>query len=361
MCDERRRTASRRPSLSASFCVSIQAPRARRRARSSSRRRSDIRRHDRNQSGSCLARRTVARFGRRSRARRRRPREPESSPRSRREPRRKAAGARLLRRRLRSSLHKPVCVPLRVRERHLRLSPRQRLALALVLLLAARLHDRNHAAIRLDDDLLAMARRLRKLQIATTAFMHRPGMGESDPLDRALADREAVVLLKLGARLREGLIGGEIDDGALQRPRTPERAHLRPSTNGRTRCFPIRYCGSRTSISPNFVCQRSFFYLGDASAGVGESPAPSPRPASRPKCATPRVPEDASPRHPLFGRVGFLHAPRRLRPPAQSKTPAGEAPDAPQRRHQRIIAQIPDDIPRFRKSIKPNLPYATRR
>src|SRR5208283_5187841 len=70
-----------------------------------------------------------------------------------------------------------------------------------------------------------------------TAFMHRPGVGERDPLDRALADREAVVLLKLGARLREGLIGGEVDDGALQRPRTPERAHLRPEHE---RTHPLR-------------------------------------------------------------------------------------------------------------------------
>ena len=118
--------------------------------------------------------------------------------------------------------------PLRVRQRQLRLPPGQRLAFALVLLLAARLDDRNHAAVRLDDDRLAKARRFRKLKIPTTAFIHRLGVGERDPLDRALADREAVVLLKLGARLREGLIGGEVDDGALQRPRTPERAHLRP-------------------------------------------------------------------------------------------------------------------------------------
>src|SRR5271157_3445162 len=119
-------------------------------------------------------------------------------------------------------------VPLRVRQRQLRLPPGQRFALALVLLLAARLDDRNHAAVRLDDDRLAKARRFRKLQIPTTAFVHRLGVGERDPLDRALADREAVVLLKLGARLREGLIGGEVDYGALQRPRTPERAHFRP-------------------------------------------------------------------------------------------------------------------------------------
>src|SRR5208283_3041564 len=93
-------------------------------------------------------------------------------------------------------------VPLRVRQRQLRLPPGQRLALALVLLLAA----------RLDDDRLAKAQLFRKFQIPTTAFVHRLGVGERDPLDRAFADREAVVLLQLGARLREGLIGGEVDD-----------------------------------------------------------------------------------------------------------------------------------------------------
>src|SRR5271166_3548990 len=110
----------------------------------------------------------------------------------------------------------------------------------------------------------------------------------------------------------------------------PSGLTFAPSTNGRTRCFPNRYCGARTSISPNFVCQRSFFRLGDASAGVGESPAPSPRPAARPNCATPPVPEDASPRpSALPPRRLPSMPPRRLRPPAQSTTPAGEAPDAP--------------------------------
>src|SRR6516165_2742005 len=44
------------------------------------------------------------------------------------------------------------------------------------------------------------------------------------------------------------------------------REHPRGTTfalrmNGRTRFVPLRYCGSKTSISPNFVCQRSFFTL----------------------------------------------------------------------------------------------------
>src|SRR5574337_876435 len=123
-------------------------------------------------------------------------------------------------------------VPLRMRQRQLRLPPGQSFALALVLRLAARLDDRNHAAVRLDDDRLANARRFRELQIPAAAFMHRLGVGERDPLARALADREAVMLVQLGARLREGLIGGEVDDGPLQWPRTPERAHLRPQHEG---------------------------------------------------------------------------------------------------------------------------------
>jgi hypothetical protein len=43
-------------------------------------------------------------------------------------------------------------------------------------------------------------------------------MAQSDPLDRALADLEAVVLKQLYPRQSERLIGGKVDDGALQRP-----------------------------------------------------------------------------------------------------------------------------------------------
>jgi hypothetical protein len=42
-------------------------------------------------------------------------------------------------------------------------------------------------------------------------------MVQSDPLDRALADLEAVVLKQLHPRQSERLIGGKVDDGALQR------------------------------------------------------------------------------------------------------------------------------------------------
>jgi hypothetical protein len=41
-------------------------------------------------------------------------------------------------------------------------------------------------------------------------------MTQNDPMDRALSDLEALVLLQLAPRLCEGLIGGKIGDRALQ-------------------------------------------------------------------------------------------------------------------------------------------------
>ncbi len=41
----------------------------------------------------------------------------------------------------------------------------------------------------------------------------------------------------------------------------PSGLTFAPRTKGRTRVVPDRYCGSKTSTSPNFVCQRSFFTL----------------------------------------------------------------------------------------------------
>lgn len=78
-------------------------------------------------------------------------------------------------------------------------------------------------------------------------------------------------------------------------PRCKGREHPRgltfaPRTKGRTRWFASRYCGSRTTISPNFVCQRSFFYLGGVSRPGRERPAPLPRSAPLPSLATPRGP-----------------------------------------------------------------------
>jgi len=107
--------------------------------------------------------------------------------------------------------------PLGVREAKLGLSPRQRFALTLVLLAGVRLHDRDHAAIRLSDNLLVKTRRFRKIMRNPAGFEHRIGMAQSDPLDRALADLEAVVLPQLDPRLSERLIGRKVGDRALQR------------------------------------------------------------------------------------------------------------------------------------------------
>ena len=51
------------------------------------------------------------------------------------------------------------CAPFGVRQRNLGLSPRERLAFALVLLVDVRLYNGDHAAIRLSDDILVLARR----------------------------------------------------------------------------------------------------------------------------------------------------------------------------------------------------------
>src|SRR5271157_4754886 len=75
----------------------------------------------------------------------------------------------------------------------------------------------------------------------------------------------------------------------------PEGLTFALRRNGRTRSFLNRYCGSWTSISPNFVCQRTFFHLGDASEVADEFPSPSPPPASPPSPAALRVPNAASP------------------------------------------------------------------
>src|ERR1700683_1355938 len=61
--------------------------------------------------------------------------------------------------------------------------------------------------------------------------------------------------------------------------------------NGRTLLLSNRYRGSRTAISPSFVCQRSFFYLGDASELVDEFLVPSLRPASPPTPASRPAPD----------------------------------------------------------------------
>src|SRR5271166_5583019 len=138
----------------------------------------------------------------------------------------------------------------------------------------------------------------------------------------------------------------------------PSGLTFAPSTNGRTRRVPNRYCGSRTSISPNFVCQRSFFHLGDASVGVGESPAPSPPPAARPNSSAPPVPEDASPQPSALPQHRLPSI--RLAPfdrQHNQRHPLAKLRLRPQRRNKRLIAQRPDRQPQPpAKSLKPNLP-----
>jgi hypothetical protein len=113
--------------------------------------------------------------------------------------------------------------PFGVRQGNFRLSPRERFAFALVLLADVRLDDRNHAAIRLSDDMFVTARRFGKISGGPIRFEHPLGVAERDPLNRALIHFEAVVLPQLDPRLREGLIGGKIGDRPLQWPRTTTR------------------------------------------------------------------------------------------------------------------------------------------
>jgi hypothetical protein len=117
--------------------------------------------------------------------------------------------------------------PFGVRQGNLGLSPQELLSLALVLLAGVRLYDRNHAAIGFSDDILVTTRRFWKSLRSPTGFEHVPGMAESDPLDRALAYLEAVVLLQLAPHLCERVIGGKIGDRALQRPRTTSMTDFR--------------------------------------------------------------------------------------------------------------------------------------
>ena len=160
-------------------------------------------------------------------ARHRRPRGPASSPRSRREPRRPAVAARPPPRRPRSSRRRPASgSPGRAPAKASPLATTGS-CLAFVFLIPTRLDDRNHAPVSFHDDRLTEAWTFRKFQIRSTGFEHRLGMGERDPLDRALPNLEAVMLPQLASNLREGLIGGEVDDDALQGARTARGADFR--------------------------------------------------------------------------------------------------------------------------------------
>ncbi len=119
---------------------------------------------------------------------------------------------------------------------YLGLFPQQRFAFALVLLGGIRLDNRNHPAIRLRDNILVPARRFRKNRGNLARHEDGLGMAKSDPLDRALRSLDSIVLLQLERHLSEGLIGGEIGDRALQRPRTTPRSNF-GATHERAHAF----------------------------------------------------------------------------------------------------------------------------
>jgi hypothetical protein len=64
--------------------------------------------------------------------------------------------------------------------------------------------------------MLVTTRRFGKIERRPTGLEHVPAVAENDPLDRALSNHKAVVLLQFDPRESERLIGGKIGDGALQ-------------------------------------------------------------------------------------------------------------------------------------------------
>jgi hypothetical protein len=114
-----------------------------------------------------------------------------------------------------------------VRQANLRLSPKDSLTFPFVLLAGVRLDHRDHAAVRLSDNIFVLAGRLGKSRGNPGRFEDALGMAERDPLHRALAYLEAVVFPQFAPRLRERIVGGQIDDRALQGPRTASRGHPR--------------------------------------------------------------------------------------------------------------------------------------
>ena len=119
-----------------------------------------------------------------------------------------------------------------VRERNLRLSPRQCFPLALARPRRIRHHDRDHAPVDLGDDLLVPARFFRKFRRRAGGRENSLRMTQSDPLDRAFADLEAIMLAQFQCDLRKGIVRREIRDRPLQRPRTPARTDLRAENKG---------------------------------------------------------------------------------------------------------------------------------
>src|SRR5271165_6739747 len=127
----------------------------------------------------------------------------------------------------------------------------------------------------------------------------------------------------------------------LQRPRTPQRAHLRLEHERTHAPLPQPILRLPDLYSAEFRMPAEFFSPRHASEGVDECPAPSLRPGSRPSCAAPPVPTDASPPQcALPQRPLPSGRPLRLRPPARSTAPAPKLGLRSQSRHQRLIAQL---------------------
>ena len=184
-------------------------------------------------------------------------------------------------------------------------------------------------------------------------------MGERDPLDRALADREAVVLLQLGARLREGLIGGEVDDGALQRPRTPERAHLRPEHEWTHPLRPEPILRLPNLYFAEFRMPAEFFSPWRCICGrwrISRSVASTRRSAQ----LLQRLPSQKTRLldHPLFRRIGFLQfALAAFDRQHNRRHPLAKLRMRPQRRNSASSLNSPTAIRMPpAKSLKPNLP-----
>ena len=114
-----------------------------------------------------------------------------------------------------------------VGERNFRLSPRQGFPLAFVFPVRVRRHDGDHAAIDLGHDLLVPARFFGKVHIIAAGLEHGLGMAQGNPLDRAFADLEAVMLAQFRRDPGKGIVRREIHDRPLQWPRTPARTDLR--------------------------------------------------------------------------------------------------------------------------------------
>src|SRR5208337_838638 len=118
----------------------------------------------------------------------------------------------------------------------------------------------------------------------------------------------------------------------------PSGLTFAPSTKGRTRCVPNRYCGSRTSIAPNFVCQRSFFTLAMHLRALTNLPLRRLDPRLGPTAQ--RLPSQQAHllHNALFRSVGFLQFPLvAFDRQHDRRHPLPKLGMRPQRRRQRLL------------------------